>query len=67
MIHLNSWIAIDALLQMLTIHRTCSLLHCIADVVETLDLSHNNFSGLIPPEIGDFSGSSISLRYNPAM
>ncbi len=41
MIHLNSWIAVDALLQMLTIHRACLLLHCITDVIETLDLSQN--------------------------
>ena len=36
----------------------------VKDVLEILDLSYNNLSGMIPLQLGDFNDALVQLRNN---
>ena len=42
-------------------------LNIAADVLKVLDLSHNDLSGMIPPDLGGLMRASVYLRNNPNM
>jgi hypothetical protein len=40
------------------------LVVAVKDVLEILDLSYNNLSGMIPLQLGDFNDALVQLRNN---